>query len=202
MSGFLLFVCGVYRFTGSPIKPWNFYVLGIFIVLWIATMFLFASHRFLSVILLRVLRSILFTFSGVFLLYKLPNKETAGRKLAGTSMILWGAYILLYGFIQIVEIYDFVFGMLVGFQILASFGLVVMIVDRIHLRAAESEKRVSQLEKLLPICAHCRKIRGKNDQWYNMETYIEENTTSQFSHGICPECLTRYFPQYSKKHKE
>lgn len=199
MAGFILFVCGVYRFTEGTFKRWNIIAIAVFVLLWISMLFLFPHRTFASIIGLRVLRSALFLFSGILLLARLPPQETSGRKLAGISQILWAIYMLVYGLFQNGELYDFVFGLLVGFQILAAFGLVVMIVDRIHLRAAKTERRVNQLEKLLPICAHCRKIHGKDDEWYDMETYIEKNTTSQFSHGICPDCMKRYFPQYVKK---
>lgn len=199
MSGFILFVCGVYRFTEGTFKRWNIIALSIFVLLWVSMLFLYPHNKLVSVFGLRALRSALFLFSGIHLLTHLPPQETAGRKLAGMSQILWGVYMLIYGLFQNSEFYDFVFGLLVGFQILAAFGLVVMIVDRIHLRAAKTEQRVNQLEKLLPICAHCRKIHGKDNEWYDMETYIEKNTTSQFSHGICPDCMKRYFPQYLKK---
>ena len=119
--------------------------------------------------------------------------------MAGVSLIIWGIYEICYGFIQTKTLTNFVFGLLVGFQVLAAFGLVVMIVARIHSRAAESETRVNQLERLLPICAYCKKIRDKDNNWHNIETYIEEKTTSQFSHGICPECLEKYFPEYAHK---
>ena len=30
----------------------------------------------------------------------------------------------------------------------------------------------------------------------NLEDYISNHTESRFSHGICPECLEKNFPQY------
>ncbi len=51
------------------------------------------------------------------------------------------------------------------------------------------------LEPLLPICANCKKIRipGKEPQymesWNAIETYITRKTGTEFSHGICPECI-------------
>jgi hypothetical protein len=199
MTGFLLFVCGVYRFTERKFKPWNAIALSLVVLTWISMLLSFPMNKTISIIGLRALRSILFLYSGLHLLVRSPVRKTAGNKIAGVSQIIWALYMLIYGFFQTTQMYDFVFGLLVGFQVLAAFGIIVMIVDRIHLRAAKTEKRVYQLEKLLPICAHCRKIHGKDNEWYDMETYIEKNTASQFSHGICPECMQRYFPQYTKK---
>ena len=59
--------------------------------------------------------------------------------------------------------------------------------QRIHeLRAALQQ--VKQLEGLLPICSYCKKIRGDDNYWQRLESYISKHTNAQFSHGICPEC--------------
>jgi response regulator RpfG family c-di-GMP phosphodiesterase len=49
--------------------------------------------------------------------------------------------------------------------------------------------RVKQLEGIIPICMHCKKIRDdKEESWQQLETYISKNSEALFSHGICPEC--------------
>jgi phosphoserine phosphatase RsbU/P len=62
----------------------------------------------------------------------------------------------------------------------------------IRLRVAERilgfATQVRQLKTLLPICMYCKKIRNDNDYWEKIEEYIHEQTGSDFSHGICPEC--------------
>jgi len=42
---------------------------------------------------------------------------------------------------------------------------------------------------LIPICAYCHKIHTAKDYWQRFETYIKQQTGSDFSHGVCPECL-------------
>lgn len=53
---------------------------------------------------------------------------------------------------------------------------------------------VSQLERLLPICAYCKKIRDESDHWQPVEGYIAEHSEARttFSHGICPACLKKF----------
>jgi hypothetical protein len=63
----------------------------------------------------------------------------------------------------------------------------------------ESLASVKQLEGLLPICAWCKKIRDDKDYWHSVETYVSERTDARFSHGMCPECLTKAMPE-SKQH--
>ena len=53
----------------------------------------------------------------------------------------------------------------------------------------ESTERMRQLKRLLPICMYCKKIRDDSDYWQEIEVYIREHTGTDFSHGICPECM-------------
>ena len=77
------------------------------------------------------------------------------------------------------------------------------ITDRVH---AEKEKEklikqlqsalndVKQLSGLLPICAHCKKIRDDNGYWNQIEAYLTRHSDAKFSHGICQECAKKYYP--------
>jgi len=62
---------------------------------------------------------------------------------------------------------------------------------------SEALANVKQLSGLLPICAHCKKIRDDNGYWNQLEHYISQHSEADFSHGICPECLVEHFPQFS-----
>jgi sigma-B regulation protein RsbU (phosphoserine phosphatase) len=55
-----------------------------------------------------------------------------------------------------------------------------------ELQAALSN--VKQLRGLLPICSYCKRIRGDDQYWQQVEGYIAEHSHAQFSHGICPTC--------------
>jgi PleD family two-component response regulator len=55
-----------------------------------------------------------------------------------------------------------------------------------ELQAALSN--VKQLQGLLPICSYCKRIRGDDQYWEQVESYIAERSDAQFSHGICPNC--------------
>lgn len=58
---------------------------------------------------------------------------------------------------------------------------------------------VDQLSGLLPICAYCKKIRGRNEpgaekdpsSWVAIESYVSRRTDASFSHGVCPDCYER-----------
>lgn len=58
----------------------------------------------------------------------------------------------------------------------------------------DSLSRVKSLEGILPICAHCKRIRDEQGQWQAVETYVRGRSNADFSHGICPICLDKYYP--------
>ena len=57
--------------------------------------------------------------------------------------------------------------------------------------------KVKTLSGLLPICAACKKIRDDEGYWNQIEAYIHKHSEATFSHGICPECAKRLYPEYS-----
>jgi|WetSurMetagenome_2_1015567.scaffolds.fasta_scaffold481096_1 PAS domain S-box-containing protein len=87
----------------------------------------------------------------------------------------------------------------------AGCGILVSLRDATERIAAERERErlISELEAalenvntlrgLLPICAHCKKIRDDKGYWRQVESYIEERSLAEFSHGICPECAKKHF---------
>lgn len=67
---------------------------------------------------------------------------------------------------------------------------------------AELEEKIAQIKVmsgLIPICAHCKKIRNDKGYWEHVEAYISEHADVSFSHGICPECAERHFPGVAMK---
>jgi DNA-binding response OmpR family regulator len=70
---------------------------------------------------------------------------------------------------------------------------------RIRLRVAERimtlTSRVDALEKILPICCYCKKIKGKDGEYQPVENYFSERSKVKFSHGICPDCLKKQLPE-------
>ena len=63
----------------------------------------------------------------------------------------------------------------------------------------ELNKALSEVKKLsgfLPICSHCKKIRDDKGYWNRIESYIHNHSDAQLSHGICPECAKKYYPEF------
>ena len=66
----------------------------------------------------------------------------------------------------------------------------------------QSTREIKRLRGILPICANCKKIRDDQGYWTQVETYIRDNTGTEFSHGICPDCAEKLYPAYFKKDAE
>lgn len=69
------------------------------------------------------------------------------------------------------------------------------------------KKHIKTLERFLPICANCKKIRKtdsnpeEQNSWVPIEHYISSHTSSEFSHGICPECMHTLYGDIMDKGK-
>ena len=64
--------------------------------------------------------------------------------------------------------------------------------DRIH-ELQDALDHVKTLQGLIPICMHCHKIRNDQQHWERLEMYISEHTDAEFSHGLCPDCMKKYY---------
>jgi hypothetical protein len=62
-------------------------------------------------------------------------------------------------------------------------------------RLDQAVARVKTLSGLLPICASCKRIRDDQGYWFQIESYLRRHTEADFSHGICPDCVTRLYPE-------
>jgi len=71
--------------------------------------------------------------------------------------------------------------------------------ELVEQRTAELRQALSEVKTLsgfLPICASCKKIRDDNGYWNQIEAYISEHSDAEFSHGICPECAEKLYPEH------
>jgi PAS domain S-box-containing protein len=53
---------------------------------------------------------------------------------------------------------------------------------------------IKTLRGLLPICSYCKKIRDDKGYWNRIESYIQDHSGAEFTHGMCPECLKKHYP--------
>ncbi|MFZ5586866.1 MAG: hypothetical protein ACOZHQ_13175 [Thermodesulfobacteriota bacterium] len=110
----------------------------------------------------------------------------------------------------------FMGSVLVG--IIPSYGMITMNAQRLEgeLNAREAEVRatvdeltqalaeVRTLSELLPICSACKKVRDDAGYWQQVDNYFAQHSGVRFSHGICPDCLARLYPDAAERmnHKD
>ena len=63
-------------------------------------------------------------------------------------------------------------------------------------RLQEALNQVQLLSGLLPICASCKKIKDECERWQPLEGYIQSHSEAKFTHGICPDCMRKLYPEY------
>lgn len=61
---------------------------------------------------------------------------------------------------------------------------------------------IKQLRGIIPICASCKKIRDDRGFWHQVEAYVRDHTDADFSHGICPECAEKLYPDFYLRNKD
>jgi ligand-binding sensor domain-containing protein len=66
-------------------------------------------------------------------------------------------------------------------------------------KVADGLASVKVLSGLLPVCASCKNIRDDKGYWSQIETYIHDHSEAQFSHGICPDCARRLYPEQAER---
>jgi two-component system sensor histidine kinase/response regulator len=82
-----------------------------------------------------------------------------------------------------------------------------------HKRAeAERERLIKELQDaivdiktlsgLVPICASCKKIRDDKGYWTQLEAYLQAHSQARFSHGVCPDCMKKLYPDFIPKKNE
>jgi GAF domain-containing protein len=87
-------------------------------------------------------------------------------------------------------------------QIRALEALARTVVSELELRRVSNELReaaakIKTLHGLLPICSYCKGVRDDEGYWQSVEAYVESRSDAHFTHGICPSCLEKHYPQFS-----
>lgn len=59
-----------------------------------------------------------------------------------------------------------------------------------------ASEHVRELQGMVPICMHCKRIRNQSQIWEKVETYIERRSGAKFSHALCAECLETHYPDH------
>lgn len=76
----------------------------------------------------------------------------------------------------------------------------VELADALAAKVEELQHAMAEIKTLrgiVPICANCKSIRDDQGFWRQVEVYVRDHTEAQFSHGICPTCMKRLYPEFA-----
>ena len=71
----------------------------------------------------------------------------------------------------------------------------LMELRRLNAELQDTLARIKTLSGLLPLCSSCKKIRDDDGYWHQVEVYIRDHSEAEFSHGLCPECAKKLYPE-------
>ncbi len=62
----------------------------------------------------------------------------------------------------------------------------------------EDVTELISLRRIVPVCAGCRKIRDDQAYWQHVDLYFKRHLDIDVTHGICPECQARLYPEFTQ----
>ena len=71
--------------------------------------------------------------------------------------------------------------------------------EQLALLTIDDITELTDLKKLLPICAECKKIKRDDNVWENLENYFRKHSDIRFSHSICPDCAKKLYSNINSK---
>ena len=74
--------------------------------------------------------------------------------------------------------------------------VIALLTGAAALDRAEAQQKI--LGGLLPICAHCKRIRDDQGYWSQVESYVSKHSEAEFSHSLCPSCLAEFYPEHAE----
>jgi PAS domain S-box-containing protein len=66
--------------------------------------------------------------------------------------------------------------------------------EKANKKLQEALDNIRTLKGFIPICSHCKKVRDDKGYWNQIEAYLHHHSDAEFSHGICPECAKKHYP--------
>ncbi len=108
----------------------------------------------------------------------------------------WGLYTYPFSVsIRFIVTYTFVAILSYGLESSRQYYYQQLLTEK--LAVEQALQQVKTLQKLLPMCISCQKIRDDAGYWHGVESYLSRYTDVEFSHSICTECRLRLYPKLS-----
>jgi hypothetical protein len=223
VTGVLLFYEGMRRFQGMP--PMSGWWFGLPAVNLAACSFFYlvVDEPAQRIIWYAFATSVPLMLTAVMVFKRMKEESFVFYPVIAVEMCLicvlilarsvWFSSVPEFSFFMESHFQGFFFICMMSLQTLVTISFIMLNSERLQvdlLRAREELKeKIAETERyrseikvlsgLLPICSGCKKIRDEKGNWVQMETYIHARSEAEFSHGICPDCAKKYYPDYWDK---
>jgi hypothetical protein len=199
---------GTEIFTGGTRRKWLFilFTLSLFISFLYFTYYL--PNIKARIVIISSFMAILYTYCGYIIHRYIPRLLNNQNLFLITVFIVQAVWLVLRVITTIFiegPIIDFMSASAVqGVTIVVFFegnifitiGLIILNFQRVEFDMLAAVKEVKTLRGIIPICSSCKKIRNDEGSWNRIETYIRNHSDAEFSHGICPECMQKLYPEF------
>ncbi|MFT5698416.1 MAG: biotin-(acetyl-CoA carboxylase) ligase [Desulforhopalus sp.] len=96
---------------------------------------------------------------------------------------------------QLYEVHDYPFPLENGNMLVLGLGINIQEKQK----APKAIKKNQSRHEILSICSHCKDINKEKGEWEHIENYLKKTNDMCFSHGVCPECLVKHYPDVAKE---
>jgi hypothetical protein len=136
----------------------------------------------------------------------LPGRYSVAKRVILYEKISFASIILLIWLNEVIDIPDLLLGAeptpLNWREALFESVCIVILAVAIIRYTNNIFQRMKYLEGILPVCASCKKIRDEKGTWHQIGLYVRERSDAEFSHGVCPECAAKLYPDYNYDKKQ
>ena len=211
---FVMIASGLIEFVGGRKKVW----LDVVPIAVVAATFLYFTYHSPDVsariVIISFLIAVLCARSALIIYRCVPSILAGTNWVLLASLILMGGWFLGRSVLTLVfenQIEDFMsasvyqgltFTVNVVGNIMLITGLIIINAQRLEHDLFKARAQVKSLTGLLPICSSCKKIRDDRGCWQDVAVYVRDRSEAEFSHGLCPECMERLYPEYAQRLRE
>lgn len=201
---------GLECFAGGTRRAWLFISLAMFVFVSCSYFTFYSPNVNARVVIIYTILVILYAYCAYVLHCVIPRLINIHNMLLTTvfSFVaiwsVWRVFSAVFVESPLVDIRQspiiqgITIIVLLGGNIFTVIGLILLNFQRVEIELLKSNEEIKILRGIIPICAACKKIRDDKGSWEQIEVYIQDHSDAEFSHGICPECVQKLYPEFAE----
>ena len=208
-----LLAVGLTKFLDKPYRLWPPLTVLVMSLAGLTYFTYWQPNVTARIVVLSIAMSLLLAYNFFLMLQNARPRLGFNNNLLNTVLVLLSLWGIARAFITPLlerRITDFLSaGTLQGFSfivyalgcLLIMGGLITLNAQRMESELASKEQEIEDMSQLIPICAVCKKIRDDEGYWEAVESYIQRMTKKDLTHGICPKCAKKLYPELHLKNE-